>query len=52
VAGIVKFGVPADSTVVCVLTGNGLKDPDTAVATSAMPMVVDATLASLLEELS
>jgi threonine synthase len=51
VAGILKFGVPAGSTVVCVLTGNGLKDPDTAVSTSAMPMVVDATLDALLKEL-
>ena len=48
VAGILKFGVPADSTVVCVLTGNGLKDPDTAVHTSAMPTVVDADLDTLL----
>jgi threonine synthase len=52
VAGILKFGVPAGSTVVCVLTGNGLKDPDTAVSTSAMPMVVDASLEALLAELS
>ena len=51
VAGIVKYGVPADSTVVCVLTGNGLKDPDTAVSTSEMPMVVDATLGVLLSQL-
>jgi threonine synthase len=52
VAGLLKFGVPKDSTVVCVLTGNGLKDPDTAVGTSAMPDVVDATLKSLLSELA
>ncbi|OYV23708.1 MAG: hypothetical protein B7W95_01110 [Acidimicrobiales bacterium 20-64-4] len=52
VAGILKFGVPKGSTVVCVLTGNGLKDPDTAVANSAAPVVVDATLSSLLSELS
>jgi threonine synthase len=32
IAGLIKFGVPANSKVVCVLTGNGLKDPDTAVA--------------------
>jgi len=33
VAGLlkVKHRVPADATVVCVLTGNGLKDPDTAI---------------------
>lgn len=34
VAGLLKLQgeVPPDSTVVCVLTGNGLKDPDTAIA--------------------
>ncbi len=52
VAGILKFGVPKGSTVVCVLTGNGLKDPDTAVSTSAKPQVVDATLKALLDQLS
>ena len=52
VAGLVKFGVPKGSTVVCILTGNGLKDPDTAVDTSATPDVVDATLKALLAELS
>jgi threonine synthase len=51
VAGLLKFGVPQGSTVVCVLTGNGLKDPDTAVSTSAMPVVVDATIKALLEQL-
>jgi threonine synthase len=52
VAGILKFGVPKGSTVVCVLTGNGLKDPDTAVSTSEKPQVVDATLKALLDQLS
>ena len=52
VAGILKFGVPKGSTVVCVLTGNGLKDPDTAVSTSEKPQVVDATLRALLDQLS
>ena len=51
VAGILKYGVPAGSTVVCVLTGNGLKDPDTAVSTSASPPVVDASIKALLAEL-
>ena len=51
VAGIVKYGVPEGSTVVCVLTGNGLKDPDTAVASSASPPVVDATIKALLSVL-
>jgi threonine synthase len=52
VAGILKFGVPKDSTVVCVLTGNGLKDPDTAVSTSQSPTVVEATIKALLANLT
>ncbi|MEI8127502.1 MAG: pyridoxal-phosphate dependent enzyme, partial [Actinomycetota bacterium] len=52
VAGLIKYGVPKGSRVVCVLTGNGLKDPDTAVSTTATPTVVDATLEALLARLS
>jgi threonine synthase len=52
VAGLLKYGVPKGSTVVCVLTGNGLKDPDTAVSSSATPDVVDASLSALLAKLS
>jgi threonine synthase len=51
VAGILKYGVPQGSTVVCVLTGNGLKDPDNAVNGQAMPDVVDASLQALLAKL-
>ncbi len=51
VAGLLKYGVPEGSRVVCVLTGNGLKDPDTAVSSSESPDVVDATLKALLSEL-
>ncbi|HTB08639.1 MAG TPA: threonine synthase [Acidimicrobiales bacterium] len=51
VAGLLKYGVPEGSRVVCVLTGNGLKDPDTAVGSSESPDVVDATLKALLREL-
>jgi threonine synthase len=51
VAGLLKYGVPEGSTVVCVLTGNGLKDPETAVSSSESPKVVDATLKALLSEL-
>jgi threonine synthase len=47
-----KFGVPKGSTVVCVLTGNGLKDPDTAIDTSVTPDVIDANLKALLAKLS
>ncbi|MCU0517976.1 MAG: threonine synthase [Oscillatoria sp. Prado101] len=40
VAGLlkVKDQVPAGATVVCVLTGNGLKDPDTAINHSNNPL--------------
>ena len=51
-AGIIKFGVPKGSTVVCVLTGNGLKDPDTATMDTAEPDVVDATIKALLSKIS
>lgn len=43
VAGLLKAGVPEDSTVVCVLTGNGLKDPTIALEQVAPPVVLDAT---------
>ena len=36
--------IPAGSTIVCTVTGHGLKDPDTAVAQSATPVTVDANL--------
>lgn len=52
IAGLLKFGVPANSKVVCVLTGNGLKDPDTAVKSASAPTVLDASLESLLTHLT
>ncbi|MEO6121474.1 MAG: threonine synthase [Acidimicrobiales bacterium] len=42
VAGLIKVGAPAGSTVVCVLTGHGLKDPDIAIGQIAVPATVDA----------
>jgi threonine synthase len=36
--------IPAGNTVVCTVTGHGLKDPDTAVAQSPTPVTVDADL--------
>jgi threonine synthase len=42
IAGLLKTNVPEGSTVVCVLTGNGLKDPDLAIRESAVPVVLDA----------
>ena len=35
------------STIVCTLTGHGLKDPDVAIAQSAKPMTVDAELKAI-----
>ena len=35
------------STIVCTLTGHGLKDPDIAIAQSAKPLTVDAELKSI-----
>lgn len=53
VAGLlkVKDQVPAGATVVCVLTGNGLKDPDTAITHSnnAFKKGIDANLTAVAE---
>jgi threonine synthase len=51
VAGLLKVGVPAGSTVVCVLTGHGLKDPDRAIAEIAVPSTVDADYHAIRAEL-
>jgi len=51
VAGVVteitNGEIPDGSTVVCTLTGHGLKDPDTAIQQSEQPYTVDATEASV-----
>ena len=40
--------IPEGSTIVCTLTGNGLKDPDTAIQQSTAPVIsIDASLASV-----
>jgi threonine synthase len=39
--------VPEGAEVVCVLTGNGLKDPDTAISESAPPITIPAERAAL-----
>ena len=49
VAGLLRDGVPRGARVVCVLTGNGLKDADAATSSIAVPPVVDATSTSLLD---
>jgi len=56
VAGLVRYGLPdglgADATVVCVLTGHGLKDPDVAISQVTVPTAVDAELPAILDALS
>jgi threonine synthase len=52
VAGLLDRGVPAGSTVVCVLTGHGLKDPDLAISQIDVPSVVDARIEAILEQLA
>ena len=51
VAGVLKdleLGRIGEGTsVVCTLTGHGLKDPDTAIAQSAKPLTVDAELGAV-----
>ncbi len=51
VAGLLKVGAPAGSTVVCVLTGHGLKDPDIAIGQIAVPTPVDADIEAVRAEL-
>jgi threonine synthase len=51
VAGLLRTGAPAGSTVVCVLTGNGLKDPDVAIGQISVPVCVDAELDAVRAEL-
>jgi len=56
VAGLLRYGLPdglgADATVVCVLTGHGLKDPDVAISQVTVPTAVDAELPAILDALS
>ena len=51
VAGLLKTGAATGSTVVCVLTGHGLKDPDIAISQIAVPTAVDADVRAVRAEL-
>ena len=52
VAGLLKYGVPdGAASVVCTLTGHGLKDPDRAIAQIAVPSPVDADIGAVRAEL-
>ena len=52
VAGLLVHGVPEGATIVCVLTGNGLKDPDTALSISPRPLSIDASVDALRSTLN
>ncbi len=51
VAGLLGAAVPAGSTVVCVLTGHGLKDPDVAIGQIDVPPALDADLEAVIAEI-
>ncbi len=51
VAGLLRTPVPAGATVVCVLTGHGLKDPDLAISQITVPTPVDADYRAVAEAL-
>jgi threonine synthase len=42
-------GMPDDASVVCILTGHGLKDPDRAIASAEEPSAVDATAEAVVD---
>jgi threonine synthase len=43
---------PADARIVCVLTGHGLKDPDSAIALAPRPRTIPATADALLKAMA
>ncbi|MHB8505120.1 MAG: pyridoxal-phosphate dependent enzyme, partial [Acidimicrobiales bacterium] len=51
VAGLLRHGVTSGATVVCVLTGHGLKDPDVAIGQIAVPRAVDPDIRAVRAEL-
>ena len=44
-----EAGMPKDASVVCILTGHGLKDPDRAIASAQVPAVVEPETEKVLE---
>ncbi|AYO30385.1 threonine synthase [Biomaibacter acetigenes] len=55
VAGVIKYskknGFKKGEKIVCVLTGHGLKDPNTAIQNGVSPVVVEASIGSLEREI-
>jgi threonine synthase len=56
IAGLVKLGksgrLPRGSKVAVILTGNGLKDPDSAISRVAPPVKIGGTMEELLEAMA
>jgi len=46
-----QAGIPKDASVVCILTGHGLKDPDCAIAVAEEPISVEANTEAVVEVL-
>jgi threonine synthase len=44
-----EAGMPRDASVVCILTGHGLKDPDRAIASAEEPAAVEAETEKVVE---
>jgi threonine synthase len=49
VAGLATAGLPSGTTVVCIVTGHGLKDPELAAAHAAAPTAVEADADAIAE---
>ncbi|MEA2445280.1 MAG: threonine synthase, partial [Thermoleophilales bacterium] len=47
VAGLLKYGAPDGARVVCVLTGHGLKDPQTALSRGSSVVPCEPTLSAV-----
>ena len=55
IAGVIKLNdkgfFKEDDSIVCTLTGHGLKDPDNAIKISEQPVTVDAEIGAVLKVL-
>jgi threonine synthase len=50
VAGLLKYGAQGAESIVCVLTGRGLKDPETAMANNDGRIIQCAAETAAIEE--
>ncbi len=51
VAGLMKAELPVSSSVVCVLTGHGLKDPDFAIGQIPVPTTIESDYQAVIDAL-